>query len=354
MDMKKAFIVATFAVIGLSSVSAQSYYDDDIYFDESKVKAKKKSTESKPVSESAGQNAAYYSNYRVADYPAADTYTVTSTGPVRDVDEYNRRGVTAQPADSASSEQSADFAYTRRLEKFHNPSIIIDSDDPELVEYYYTSAAPDVTINIGTPSYYGSYIGSYWDPWYSPSWSWGYGWNSWWGPSWSFGWNSWWGPAWGYYPYPSWGWGPAYYPGWGPAWSWAPVAPRPHRPTSPGGWQTVGPRPSHGQAVNSGGAYRPGRRPSTSNGGGYYRPSTPSSTTGNSSGSYRVGNRRTPTTNSGAGSATHSTRNSGSNYNSSGTRSNSSSQPSYSRPSRGGGGNGGFGAGRSGGGGRRR
>lgn len=350
MNITRAFVAGSLILMGVGVMSAQSYYDDDIYFDETKVKKK---TQSKDM-RATGQQPVTTVEQGTYDYAPADAYPITSSGANRDVDEYNRRNV-SQPADTTSA-QSENFSYTRRLERFHNPSIIINSDDPELVEYYYSSAAPNVTINVGTPLYYGSYVGSYWDPWYSyPGWGWNYGWNSWWGPSWSFGWNSWWGPSWGYYPYP--GWGPAYYPGWGPAWgpSWTWAPPRPRRPSSPGGWQTVGPRPSHGQPAYNG--YRPGRRPSTinnnGNAGGNYRPSTPSSTPANSQGSYRIGNRRTPTTNSGNYDSSRPTRSNNSNYNSNYNHNRSTSQPSYSRPSRGGG-NGSFGAGRSGGGGGRR
>ena len=197
MNITRAFVAGSLILSGVGVMSAQSYDDDDIYFDETKVKKKTqptdiRTTDQQPVT--TGGQVSY-------DYAPADAYPVTSAGVNRDVDEYNRRNV-SHSADSTST-QSEDFSYTRRLERFHNPSIIINSDDPELVEYYYSSAAPNVTINVGTPLYYGSYIGSYWDPWYSyPGWGWNYGWNSWWGPSWSFGWNSWWGPSWGYYPYP--------------------------------------------------------------------------------------------------------------------------------------------------------
>lgn len=145
------------------------------------------------------------------------------------VDEYNRRVPASTPDSVAGAPKSdADFTYTRRLERFHNPDIVAQSGDEELVEYYYATEQPTV-INVNVididpwnwwgPSWgwrYSSWYSPYWNPYYSfgwgPSWNWG------WGPSWSWGWGGWYDPYW------SWA------GGWGPAWGWGPALPPPDPP----------------------------------------------------------------------------------------------------------------------------
>ncbi|MDE5960943.1 MAG: hypothetical protein K2H08_04420, partial [Duncaniella sp.] len=198
------FVATAFAAVGL--MSAQSYFDDDIYYNASKA-TKPAKTQTKNSSSSRKAVVVY-------DYPAADTYTVNGTRSIS-VDEYNRRGIFA--TDSLSADTTAtDFAYTRRIEQFYNPDIVNASGDKELANIYYME--PDeVNIYVNTPSGYWGYdyfypynawntpywasnywrwnSSWYWGSWYDPYWSWNWGW----GPSWS------WGPAWG----PSWAWGPA-------------------------------------------------------------------------------------------------------------------------------------------------
>ncbi len=228
------------AAIGLMAlpafVAAQSYYDDDIYYDPSKAPKKAKTVK--------------VANKRVvvADYPSADTYQVY-TNNTRDVDEYNRHGAflvsDSIPADSLDNLDM--FANTRRIERFHNGDIVAGSNDADLQAYYYSEPA---TVNIyvqndpwyspywrwswafGSPSYYWNWSLGYYDPWWGPGWgpSWAWGWGpAWsWGPSWTWGWG------------PGWGWGPAWSPGWvgGPAWAWRPStgigSSGTHRPTGIG------------------------------------------------------------------------------------------------------------------------
>lgn len=361
---------------GIGIMSAQGYYDDDIYYDPSKDKK----AQEKAVVTHTYSVQEYQQSYPVEDYPAADTYVLPAATNNWDVDRYNRRhevndtlAASVQAADSLAAK--GDFAYTRRLEKFYNPEIVINTDDPELIDYYYNSAQPDITINIGTPTYYGSSWSWAWDPWYTPLWAtgwsswygrpyWGIGWNSWYGPSWSWGWgwDPWWGPAWG----------PSYAPGWG----WAHVHPRPHGNPSPGGWSTGNRRPSGGYTTGNrpgrgswtGNGYRPNRgntyRPNgggntyrPGNGGNSYRPGSAGSDTNRT---YRIGNRRTSTSGSYNSTPSYSrpSQNGNSWNNNSGSYNNrrSESRPSYSTPSSSGfgRGSGGFGGGgRMGGGGGR-
>lgn len=244
------------ALLGTATVAAQGYYDDDIYFDASKAKKT-----AKTIKRSAAGQTEY------ASFAAADTYTPTGTS-TRSVDEYNRRGIFAPATvtDSISVDSLAalgNFSYTRRIERFHNPDVVVEYPDDNLVEMYYSTAENPVNVNIyvNNPGYWGWGYPYYADPfWYNgPSWAWNWGWGpSWaWGPSWSFGWGL--GPSWGWGP--SWAWGPSW--GWGgPAWGWNP-APRP-----PMGGHPNGVRPGAGNTHYAGSYRRPGstnRGPSGSN-----------------------------------------------------------------------------------------
>lgn len=215
MNIKRIFTFLAGTLVAAGAVSAQSYFDDDIYFDASKA--------SKPV-----QKATKKSNNKTAvvvyDYPSADNYTVNGTRTIS-VDDYNRRGIFA--TDSLTADTTAtDFAYTRRIEQFYNPQIVSGSGDEELANIYYME--PDqVNIYVNTPSAYWGYdyfypynawaspywynnywrwnSAWYWGSWYDPYWAWG------WGPSWAYpGWSPGWGPGWGY---PGWGWGGPVYTG---------------------------------------------------------------------------------------------------------------------------------------------
>ena len=154
MIAKKAFFTAILLAGCAGLASAQnSYYDDDIYYDASKDKkvkaqneAHKKAKEEQRKREAEQQRMAeqqyydqlyraYYGNYDPTlgghDFEGADAYTVNA-GSTRNVDEYNRAGKYAR-RDTISPRQqngSDDFAYTRRIEKYHNGDIISDVNDP--------------------------------------------------------------------------------------------------------------------------------------------------------------------------------------------------------------------------------
>lgn len=278
MIAKKAFITAILLAGCAGLASAQnSYYDDDIYYDASKDKtAKAKNEAHKKAKEEQRQREleeqrlaeqqyyeqlyrAYYGNYDPTlgghDFESADTYTVTA-GSSRNVDEYNRAGKYARRDTSAVAQQASDdnFAYTRRIEKYHNGDIISDVNDPAVVEYYY-SQQPDINIYVTAPSwgyyspwdwYYGygyPYRWSYWDWYWGPSWSWSWGW----GPSWSWSWG--WGPSWSW----SWGWGPS----WGPSWGIA---------SRPGSYTPNGRRPTGVRNGYTGLSSNPHNRPGVSGG----------------------------------------------------------------------------------------
>ena len=195
MVIRKFILLMSFVVAMGLQTSAQDYYEDDIYYDASKSK---KSTAIKPTRVPAVDNSTVYHYGSQPSYPAADTYSVHGV-VARDVDEYNRRGYYAitDTVTSDSLPDNGDFAYTRRIERFYNPSIVSGSDDAQLKEYYYESQ-PEVNVIVNSPGYWGA--------WYPYS-----GWSLAWSSS-PWYWNSWYSPYWGYNPY----W---YYGGWyGPAW----------------------------------------------------------------------------------------------------------------------------------------
>lgn len=290
MNVKKV-IFPLLIVCCFSVVMAQDYYDDDIYYDAAKAKKEKTSNVKQNNSsvKQTNKSTNYSSNgYGSYDYPAADTYYFSSSS-TRDVDEYNRRGdygySDSLAVDSISVE---DFAYTRRIEKFYNPTIVSGSGDNELQEYYYGSREEPSEINIyvNTPYWYS------WGP-YRSSWYWT------WSSPWYYDpWYSWYGPSWYYDPYWNWAgyWGPSWYPGYYPGHHHHPphfAGPGTHRPASSGAYRPVRPSQSRGgyattrpgtvnnrNGVYGGGASRnnrsnalSGHRSSSNNNNGYSRQS---------------------------------------------------------------------------------
>lgn len=250
-------------------MSGQSYYDDDIYYNPSKVKKTETPEVVRPQ------------NVETAEFDAP-TYQVYTTSP-RDIDEYNRRNARLSPSDSIPSDSIAStynpdmFQYTERMERFDNPTLVVSSNDSRLKELYYTD---NVNIYVGTPSVTWSF-GGFYDPWYSPyrpswywgSWDWSWGWSAcrpyygWYDPFWepSYGYYGW-GYSWGYphhhyHPYYA---GPGYY----------------HRDYTDGGRRSFGsshypsgrrPELSGGDRYRGSDSYRStGRRPSST----LYSPST--------------------------------------------------------------------------------
>ena len=218
---------------GVSVVSAQSYYDDDIYYDASKAPKKTEKNEkarrdsngavrsgasrqSQPASQYYYDGAAYVPWNNVGNYQSADTYSAEGTS-TRDVDEYNRRYTGSQApssqCDSISLDQFEEMSNTKNLARFHDSSVAKEAyadEEDGSGEYSYDAYSygtqPQTTLNInvvgGYPYYpYYPYYG-YSSPWYWNSW--GY-YDPWWG------WSS---PSW------SWGWGPSFV--WGPSWGWGP------------------------------------------------------------------------------------------------------------------------------------
>ena len=228
MNRKLFYIAVAAGLISSLPLRAQGYYDDDIYFNATKVKKENAEKAKKAAEERAAAN--YVKNVS-QDFPGADTYQITGD-TTRDVDEYNRRGPSAssnysQGSAVTDSLLNGDFAYTRRIERYHNPNIVEGSDDADLQYLYYNDeqelqkAAASVTqVNVYIDSPWGwswpYWTSRYWGPSWSVNWGW---WPTWgWGPSWSWGWDPFWAGSWGW----SIGWGPGWGFGWNYGWGWGP------------------------------------------------------------------------------------------------------------------------------------
>ncbi|MBD5280344.1 MAG: hypothetical protein HDS35_07360 [Bacteroides sp.] len=270
--MKHQLYLTGLFLMTTSSIFAQSYFDDDIYYNPDKQQKTNAVKKQKKQSN-------YIAN--MADM---------------DVDTYNRRNqYYLSPIDTIGSgvENAEDFVYTQQIQKFYNPTIVVDNADvlSDVLANAYGNV--EIVINdnglpVFTPYYsygwpyynrWGWNVGSwgwsmsFYDPWYA--WNWGPSWG--WGPGWGYG-PSWaWGPSWSWGP--SWGWGPGwgYGPGWGgypPMANWRPngnrpVAPAPgwggnHRPGVGGGNAGL----AHRVPSNGSNGMRPGTstgRPATNN-----------------------------------------------------------------------------------------
>ncbi len=197
----KRFFLLTLIALPLTHAMAQ---DDDLYFTpdlEGKVETVRR-VRSPRIS--ANDEVSVYENSKYAVYNSNS----------RDEDEYNRRfsfnpsagedGVdysldyesndTVFNTDSTSIDQTDDYAYSRRILRFHSPRAAVALSSP----YYW-----DLVYDYGIYDYM---YDAYYDPFFY-SWGWRYGWS--WGP-----WSCWYGGLWGWnYPYhwSYWGWGPGWH-----------------------------------------------------------------------------------------------------------------------------------------------
>lgn len=148
--MKKSarnLILLLAAVIAVpSALYAQDPYDD-LYYSPSKAKEKEKKEKERIQA------------LRASTLPASDSYNVSSDKPLQmDVDTYNRRN--SKPAVGPNDGKYNDsFKYTRRIEHFHDSTIVSASGDTTLMDYYYnTPSQQDVNVyvinNIDPYDYY--------------------------------------------------------------------------------------------------------------------------------------------------------------------------------------------------------
>ena len=228
--------IAIIALIACGGTAIAQDYFDDIYYNP------KKDSSSKVKESAAKAQQSYY----IADMANMD------------VDAYNRRGdqYYVSEIDTIGSvvENGEDFVYTQQIQKYYNPTIVVDNAN--LLGDVLSNAYGNVDIiinNNGYPvfgpyngwnyPYYSSvwnypYYSTVWNPW---NWGWGLSFGGWgWNIGWYDPWYSWgWSPGW-WNPRPSWGWRPGWHPGPigrpGPIATWNPRGNRPNPPRQmPGG-----------------------------------------------------------------------------------------------------------------------
>nr|MDE6078536.1 hypothetical protein [Duncaniella sp.] len=208
MKSRRFFLLMAGVVMAATQAMAQSYYDDDIYYDPQKDEQAKAEKAAKKAAKEAQKR--YEAEARLAgQFDAADLFASQANGTrTISVDDYNRRGIFAVDSVLAADSTRSDFEYTRRIEQFYNPAIadLVNADE-EVANIYYVEPQT-VNLYVNTPSSYWGYD-YFASPYYSPYYSWNFGWGA---PSWgwNWGWNTWYGPSW------SWGWGPSW--AWGPSW----------------------------------------------------------------------------------------------------------------------------------------
>lgn len=269
--MNKAVLFSLLFAAGSFAIMAQNDYEDDIYYNPNKSSSNKKE-----------------STY-IKDFDKID------------VDTYNRRGqyyVTPIDTIGNSIAYGEDFVNTQQIQKFINPTIVVDN--AELLSDVLDNSYGNVEIIIsdnGIPTFAPIYVYNDWPlyhyTWRPWNWTWG------WGPSFAISWNWGWGPSWtwgwGYDPF--WAWGPSWGPGWGPGWGpmvhpgwhgghyianhYRPGANRPNGPAA--GWAN-NTRPGGNRYA---GGTRPGYAASTGKNNNNYRYTT---------GGHRVSNNSTSTT----------------------------------------------------------
>lgn len=227
--MKRIVLLASVLSFAIAPMLADNVYEDDIYYNPKKDKALK------------------YKKLKKNNYIAnmADM----------DVDEYNGRGhYTPMPSDTigGKTENGEDFVYTQQIQKYYNPTVVIDNADQlgDILSRSYGNVNIVVDCdNIMFEPWYRGYP-SY--AFYSPFTRWGFGNYYWgagpgltWGISWCDPWfvnpiyNPW---AWNW----AWNWGPAWYPA-RPGWDYPRYTPYGNRRSGIGGNWARG---------NAGGNYR--------------------------------------------------------------------------------------------------
>ena len=217
-NTSRILVASALFCLSAGVVSAQSYYDDDLYYDASKAPKKPKTEKKAPAAPSYGNgayqaaqsgagmtaqpSALYYydgADYvpwdNVGQYSAADTYIPTG-GSTRDVDEYNRRTpatTSVETPDSITLQEFEDMSATRNLARFDNSGVARQAlSEYDNGEYNYAggyengysegynsgynaavSNSSNLSISFGLGYPYGYYNGWGW-----PDYSWNnYYWN---------------------------------------------------------------------------------------------------------------------------------------------------------------------------------
>lgn len=240
MNYRFFALLGTVALCLSSIVQAQDY--DDIYYNESSKPKKTAKTKVATTSKSTTIDITGPAFIEIVNNGGATNVVSTSEW---DVDAYNRRGAEYESNYASTDSTENDmFANTQRIERFHNPDIVVKSNDDELLELYFETT-PTVNLIVANPVttivdygwrpawyawdpfYYTPYYDYYYRPWgwYSTwhwgwrdpwcwrvGWSWHYGWSRPWHGGWA--WNRPWRDNWGWRHRGSWD-RPGYHANWG-------------------------------------------------------------------------------------------------------------------------------------------
>lgn len=202
--------IAITCLMSLAVVFTASAQDDDLYF-----------TPKKKAQKAAQVAPAVVRPYNVTVVNAASPSVEVYNSNSRDDDEYNRRSnyagtwQTSGGADGDTlaaeidtlygdskydlSDPELDYAYSRRILRFHSPRVGLYVSSP----YYW-----DLVYGYGVYDYfYDPFYYDYYNPFY---WNYGWGYGYTWGP-----WASWYSPLWGWYGpryhWATWGYGPSWH-----------------------------------------------------------------------------------------------------------------------------------------------
>lgn len=177
--MKKILSLMLLAAVGFMPATAQ---DDDVYF----VPSKSSKTSQKDRSN-------FSSQAERIPVEASNTYDNLYEMSDRDIDAYNRRYAVTDSIDAADdyAEDNEEGTYTRRLVRFHSPTVGVYVSSP-----YYDVVADYYWYDPWfTPWYYSPFYG----PNYAWTWSlWAYDWY------WGWGWHTWWYEPWHYHHHHHW------------------------------------------------------------------------------------------------------------------------------------------------------
>lgn len=169
--MKKILSLMLLAAVGFMPATAQ---DDDVYF----VPSKSSKTSQKDRSN-------FSSQAERIPVEASNTYDNLYEMSDRDIDAYNRRYAVTDSIDAADdyAEDNEEGTYTRRLVRFHSPTVGVYVSSPYydvVADYYWYD--PWFTPWYYSPFYGPSYAWT-WSPW-AYDWYWGWGWHTWWHDPW--------------------------------------------------------------------------------------------------------------------------------------------------------------------------
>ena len=171
--MKKILSLMLLAAVGFMPATAQ---DDDVYF----VPSKSSKTSQKDRSN-------FSSQAERIPVEASNTYDNLYEMSDRDIDAYNRRYAVTDSIDAADdyAEDNEEGTYTRRLVRFHSPTVGVYVSSPYydvVADYYWYD--PWFTPWYYSPFYGPSYAWT-WSPW-AYDWYWGWGWHTWWYDPWHY------------------------------------------------------------------------------------------------------------------------------------------------------------------------